>query len=73
MTLIVLERPLADAYKKKKTRILLAEKSNVCNRRVIQIKLSLVKKCVTHAGQGREIFISYANVKEKQRGVTEVE
>ena len=37
------------------------------------MKLSLVKKCATHAGQGREIFIPYANVKEKQRGVAEVE
>ena len=37
------------------------------------MKLSLVKNCVTHAGQGREIFISYANVKEKQRGAAEVE
>ena len=57
----------------KKTKTLIAEKSNVCNRRVIQMKLSLAKKCVTHAGQSREIFISYANVKEKQRGVAEVE
>lgn len=37
------------------------------------MKLSLVKKCVTHAGQGRETFISDANVKEKQRGAAEVE
>lgn len=58
---------------RKKTIILLAEKSNECDRRVIQMKLSLVKKCVTHAGQGREIFISYANVKERQRGAAEVE
>ena len=40
---------------------------------LFKLKLSLVKKCVTHAGKGREIFISYANVKEKQRGVAEVE
>lgn len=73
MTLIVLQWPLANAYKKKKTRILLAKKSNVCDQRVTQMKLSLVKKCATHAGQGREIFIPYANVKEKQRGVAEVE
>ena len=58
---------------RKKTRILLAKKSNVCDQRVIQMKLSLIKKCATHAGQGREIFIPYANVKEKQRGVAEVE
>ena len=31
------------------------------------------KKFATHAGQGREIFIPHANVKEKQRGVAEVE
>ena len=69
MTLIVLQWPLANAYKKKN----FAKKSNVCDQRIIQMKLSLVKKCATHAGQGREIFIPYANVKEKQRGVAEVE
>ena len=71
MTLVVLQWPLANAYKKKKNKNL--KKSNVCDQRVVQMKLSLVKKCATHAGQGREIFIPYANVKEKQRGVAEVE
>lgn len=62
-----------ERVQEKKTWILLAKKSNVCDQRIIQMKLSLVKKCATHAGQGREIFIPYANVKEKQRGVAEVE
>ena len=62
-----------ERVQEKKQEFYLQKKSNVCDQRVIQMKLSLVKKCATHAGQGREIFIPYANVKEKQRGVAEVE